>query len=309
LIDRSEGAPIRRILPKFGLGCAPIGGLFAPVGDDVAEATIEEAWRCGVRYFDTAPLYGLGLSEERLGRVLRDKPRDEFIVSTKVGRLVREGTPPEGWAEDTGRTFDFDFSYDGVMRSFEASLERLSLDRIDILLIHDPDDHHDEAIHGAFKALDALRAQGVVRAIGAGMNQVEMLTRFAREADFDCFLVAGRYTLLEQPALDALFPACEERDVAVVAGGVFNSGLLAGGSTYNYAPAPPALVERVRRLDAICGSHGVPLKAAALQFPLSHPVVRTVLCGARTPDEIRENATLFAREIAPEVWRDLLAVR
>ncbi len=296
-------------LPRLGLGCAPIGGLFAPVGDDVAEATIEEAWRCGIRYFDTAPLYGLGLAEERLGRVLRTKPRDEFIVSTKVGRLIREGTPPDGWTETTDRTFDFDFSYDGVMRSFEASLERLGLDRIDVMLIHDPDDHHDEAIEGAYKALDELRAQGVVSAIGAGMNQVEMLTAFAREADFDCFLVAGRYTLLEQPALDALFPACEERGIGVIAGGVFNSGLLAGGTTYNYAPAPSELIERAERLRTVCESHDVSLKAAALQFPLSHPLVSTVLTGARTPEEIRENATLFEAVIPPDVWRDLEGVR
>jgi D-threo-aldose 1-dehydrogenase len=288
--------------------------MLASVSDEQAASALEEAWARGVRYFDTAPLYGLGLAERRLGHMLQTKPRDEFVVSTKVGRLLRDGDPKTSpndvaaWVDSPGRIYDFDFSYDGVTRSLDESLLRLGLDRVDVLLVHDPDDHHDAALDGAFKALQHLRADGTVRAIGAGMNQVEMLTRFADEVDVDCFLVAGRYTLLEQPALAELFPLCEERGIAVIAGGVFNSGLLADpkpGITYNYAPAPPELIERARELASVCERYGVPLKAAALQFPLRHPVVATVLTGARMPDEIEENARLFATTIPDALWRDL----
>ena len=294
-------------LPPLGFGCAPIGSLFEPVSDVQAEETLRHAWDAGIRYFDTAPLYGLGSAERRLGSLLRDKPRDDYVLSTKVGRLIRDGArspDPTSWTE-----FDFDFSYDGVMRSVEASLERLDLDRIDILLIHDPDDHHDEAITGAYNALDLLRHEGTIAAFGAGMNQTEMLVRFAREGRFDCFLVAGRYTLLDRSASSELLPLCEERGVAVIAGGVFNSGLLAGGSTYDYAPASAELVERVRQLNNICFRHGVPLKAAALQFPYRHPMVASVLTGARSPAEIDENARLFSEELPPELWAELEAVR
>lgn len=294
-------------LPALGFGCAPIGSLFERVTDDQAETTLQHAWDAGIRYFDTAPLYGLGTSERRLGAFLKTKERDDYVLSTKVGRLIREGAPgpdPTSWTE-----FDFDFSYDGVMRSVEASLERLDLDRVDILLIHDPDDHHDEAIAGAYPALDLLRHEGTISAVGAGMNQTEMLTRFAREANFDLFLVAGRYTLLDRSADDELFAVCEEQNVDVVAGGVFNSGLLAGGTTFDYAPASPDLVEHVRRLNNVCLRHGVSLKAAALQFPFRHPGVTSVLAGARTPDEIDENAALFGAELPDELWAELNGVR
>jgi len=295
-------------LPALGFGCAPIGGLFAPVGDARARETLQHAWDAGIRFFDTAPLYGLGVAERRLGEFLKDKPRDEYVLSTKVGRLIRPGDPgPDlaAWTENRDKVFEFDFSYDGVMRSVDASLVRLRVDRIDVLLIHDPDDHYDEAVDGAYRALDRLRADGTIKALGAGMNQTEMLTRFANQGRFDCFLVAGRYTLLDRSALDELFPVCEEQGIAVIAGGVFNSGLLAGGSTYNYAQAPETLVERTNRLQSICARRDVPLKAAALQFPSRHPVVRSVLTGARTPDEIDENAQLFQMTVPDELWSEL----
>jgi len=298
---------------RLSFGCAPIGGLFDHVSDEQAHDTLEEAWRLGLRYFDTAPLYGLGAAEERLGRMLETKPRSEFVVSTKVGRLIRPGpaTPKDVWADPHGLAAFFDFSYDGVMRSFEESLARLGLDTIDIALIHDPDDHYDEAIAGAYRALENLRAQGTIKAIGAGMNQSAMLARFVRECDFDCLLLAGRYTLLEQPALDDLLPLCVERNVAMIAGGVFNSGVLADpspGAHYNYGPAPTEILQRAQRLQAVCADHDIPLKAAALQFPLSHPAVATVLTGARTPDEIRENAALFAHPVPSALWDDLRSV-
>lgn len=316
-MDPVERRPLGRTgleVTALSFGCAPIGGLFHRVGDDQAAETLEEAWRLGLRYFDTAPLYGLGLAEARLGRLLATKPRDEFVVSTKVGRLIRPARdiPSKDdtsvWVESTDRVPVFDFSHDGVLRSVEESLRRLGLDRIDILLIHDPDDHHDEAIAGAYRALDRLRHEGVINAVGAGMNQTEMLVRFAREVDFDCFLVAGRFTLLEQPALDELLPLCLEKGIAVIAGGVFNSGLLADprpGSTYNYAPAPPELIERARRLGEVCNRHGVSLKAAALQFPLTHPAVATVLTGARTASEVAENVQLFGSPVPEELWEEL----
>jgi D-threo-aldose 1-dehydrogenase len=319
-LDPSSRRPLGRsglAVTALGFGCAPIGGMFTSVTDDQAVATLEEAWRLGVRFFDTAPLYGLGVAEERLGRMLGDKPRDDVVVSTKVGRLIRPADEAQAahdisaWVDNAGRVPVFDFSYDGVMRSFEESLERLGLDRVDVLHIHDPDEHHDDALAGAYVALRRLRDEGVIRAVGAGMNQVEMLARFAQEADFDCFLVAGRYTLLDQTAARELLPLCMQRDVVVIAGGVFNSGLLADpkpGATYDYTPAPADLIERAQRLGERCAVHGVSLKAAALQFPFSHPAVATVLTGARTPDEIRENADLFSVTIPPGLWDELRAV-
>ena len=225
---------------RFGLGTAPLAGLFEEVGEEDALAVIERAWDAGIRFFDTAPLYGHGLAEIRLGKVLRHKPRDEFTLASKVGRLLRADAPPE-----PGQAFrgtppvnpTFDFSYDGVMRSVDESLERMGLERIDILHIHDPDDHYNAALKGAYRALDRLRADGVIGAVGAGMNQAEMLIRFAREADFDCFLLAGRYTLLDQVALKELLPECVERGIAIIAGGVYNSGILADPKPKRLSPA------------------------------------------------------------------------
>ena len=299
-------------ITRLGLGSAPLGGLFTPVSDADAEATIARAWALGVRYFDTAPLYGFGLAERRLGEFLRHQPRDSFVVSSKVGRLLRQGDgPPREDALYKGTPEErpvFDYSYDGVMRSVEESLSRLGLDRIDILYIHDPDDHHDEAMDGAFRALDRLRRDGSVRAIGAGMNQHEMLTRFASEAPFDCFLLAGRYSLLDQGALDGLLETCAALGIGLVLGGVFNSGILARprpGATFDYKAADPALVERAQHLDTLCRSHGADLKAAALQFALAHPAVSGVVLGARSAAEIEENVAMAHQPIPVGVWRDM----
>src|SRR6266850_1634914 len=215
---------------RFGLGTAPLAGLYEAVPEDQALAVISRAWDAGIRHFDAAPLYGFGLAEMRLGKALHDRPRDEFVLASKVGRLLRADAPPE-----PGQNFQgtppvnpvFDFSYDGVMRSVDESLERLQLDRVDILHIHDPDNHYQEALHGAYRALAHLRSQGLIKAVGAGMNQAEMLVRFAREGSFDCFLLAGRYTLLDKVALDHLLPLSEERGIGIIGAGVYNSGILA----------------------------------------------------------------------------------
>jgi D-threo-aldose 1-dehydrogenase len=281
------------------------------VSDDQAHRVIEAAWDAGIRYFDTAPLYGFGLSEQRLGAVLRTKPRDEFVISTKVGRLLRSDAAPEpgqAWQGTPPLNPVFDFSYDATMRSVEESLNRLRLDRVDVLLIHDPDQHFDEALSGAYRALDRLRAERTVTAIGAGMNQAEMLARFAREADFDCFLLAGRYTLLDRTGAKELLPLCLERGIAVIAGGVFNSGILAESGSmrhYNYQQAPADVVSRAQRIKAICERHGVDVKAAALQFPLRHPAVVTVLTGCRSITELEENVRLFDTPIPDELWKEL----
>ncbi len=300
---------------RFGLGTAPLGGLFEAVDEATGVGVIERAWDAGVRFFDTAPLYGHGLAETRLGKVLRQKPRGEFTLASKVGRLLRADALPEpgqSWRGTPPVNPVFDFSYDGVMRSFEESLVRLGLERIDILHIHDPDHHHDEAITGAYRALDRLRADGAIGAVSAGMNQAEMLTRFAREADFDCFLLAGRYTLLDQVALKELLPECVKRGIAIIAGGVYNSGILADpkpGAHYNYQTAPAELLERARRIRDVCSRHGVPLKAAAVQFPLGHPAVACVVVGCRNAAQLDESLEMFAVEIPPKLWRDLKAER
>ncbi|HEX6351319.1 MAG TPA: aldo/keto reductase [Candidatus Dormibacteraeota bacterium] len=305
--EGAEGVALE--LPRVGLGTAPLGNLFSAVPESEARALVERAWTAGIRLFDTAPLYGYGLAERRLGALLSAQPRDSFLLSTKVGRLVRPRARPEPGdfviADHVGPVWDF--SYEGARRSLEESLDRLRLNRVDIALIHDPDDHHAEALGGAYRALHELREQGVVRAIGAGMNQAEALARFAREGDFDVFLVAGRHTLLEQPALPELLPLCVERGIQVMVGGVFNSGLLAGGATYNYRPAPARLLERAQALEATCARHGVPLKAAALQFPYGHPAVASVLLGCRSVAQLEENLALLAHPVPPGLWSELKA--
>ena len=295
---------------RLGFGTAPLGGLFQPLADDEAHRVVEAAWSAGIRFFDTAPQYGNGLAEQRLGAVLRGKPRDQYVLATKVGKLLRAGGPPQSDTFPDAPPLNpvFDFSYDGVMRSVEESVSRLGIDRIDILHIHDPDDHFDEALTGAFRALDRLRSEGTIKAVGAGMNQAEMLARFAREADFDCFLLAGRYTLLDQVGLKELLPLCVERGIAIIAGGVFNSGILADprpGTHYNYQTAPAELVERARRINAVCERNGVALKAVAIQFPLGHPAVQTVLTGCRAVYEVTENVAAFQAPIPASVWEDL----
>lgn len=315
-IPHVRGDPIRRIrlgktsleVTRLGLGTAPIGNLFTPVSDDAAEGAIDAAYDAGVRLFDTAPLYGSGIAEGRLGRALQGRRRDEYALATKVGRLLRAQAPPDPtqfFTEAPPLNPVFDFSYDGVMRSVEESLERLGLDRIDILHIHDPDDHFREALTGAYPALDELRAQKVIGAVGAGMNQAEMLARFAREADFDCFLVAGRYSLLDQSAGRELLPLCAERRISVFVGGVFNSGLLAGGTTYDYVPASDERLAQARRISEICSRHGVTVKAAALRFPLRHPGVTSVLVGARTAQEVEENIASLRTPVPDDLWEEL----
>jgi D-threo-aldose 1-dehydrogenase len=299
----------------LAFGTAPLGNLFAPVAEEDADATVAAALGAGLSYVDTAPHYGLGLAERRLGRLLAGRPRDTFAISTKVGRLVRPLAPgetadPEGFADTPPARRVWDFSGDGVRRSLEESLERLGLDRVDIVLVHDPDDHEREAREQAFPALAELRDQGVVGAIGAGMNQAEMLTRFVRDLDLDVVLVAGRYSLLDQRALAELLPTCAARGTAVVVGGVFNSGLLADprpGATFDYAPAAPELVERALRLAEVCARHGVPLRAAALAFPFGHPAVASVLVGARSAAEVEDAVACFERPVPAALWAELVA--
>jgi D-threo-aldose 1-dehydrogenase len=281
----------------IGLGTAPIGGLYAPVDEDTARATLNRAWALGLRAFDTAPYYGSGLAERRLGAFLHGKSRDAFTVSTKIGRLL--GPDASGWEGAY-----FDFSRDAALRSLDESLERLGLDRVDIALVHDPDDHYDEALAGAFRALQRLRDEGVVRAIGVGMNQTEMLCRFAREADPDCFLVAGRWTVLDRSAAE-LLSVCQEHHITVVAGGVFNSGVLVGGTTFDYETASPEVLVRVAALRETCARWGVPLEAAALQFPLRHPAVASIVVGCRAPAEVEEDVLFSQLGVPDALWAEL----
>lgn len=302
---------------RLGMGTAPLGGLFADVPETEALPAVREALRLGLNFFDTAPLYGHGKSETFLGRCLAAAPRSSYVLATKVGRLLL----PVDSAERDQHEFKnplpyrpvFDFSYDGVMRSVEESLRRLNLDRVDILHIHDPDDHYREAIEGAYPALAKLRREGTVRAIGAGMNQAEMLARFAREGDFDCFLLAGRYTLIDPTGLKELLPLCVEKKISVIIGGPYNSGVLASGAApgakYNYADAPPDVLEKVRRLQKVCGRCNVSMKAAALQYPLAHPAVVSVIPGARTREELAENFRLLSLPIPQDFWSELRRTR
>jgi D-threo-aldose 1-dehydrogenase len=306
-------------LTSLGLGCAQLGNLYRPTSDDDARATVDAAWDVGIRYFDTAPHYGLGLSERRLGAELAGRRRDELVLSTKVGRLLEPveqvtGADDEGFAVPATHRRRRDYSRDGILRSLEASLRRLGLDRIDVLFVHDPDEHYREVLDGAYPALHELREQGVVGAIGAGMNQAEMLADFARNTDMDLLMLAGRYTLLEQDALDDLLPTCEARGVSVVAAGVFNSGLLArdrppADAKYDYEDAAPELIERARRIADVCERHGVSLPEAALAFPLAHPSVASVCIGARSAAQIRRNAELFEADIPAGLWAELRAER
>jgi D-threo-aldose 1-dehydrogenase len=323
--------PMRRLgrtdvrVTAIGFGGAPLGNLFSPVSDEESSRTVAQAWEAGIRYFDTAPLYGHGLSETRVGRGLAAYPRDAYVLSTKVGRRLERREPDQ---PGEGAYIDvppwapvFDYSADGVLRSVESSLARLGLARIDILLVHDIDAfthgtsqqpaRFREAMSGAYPALDRLRREGTVRAIGVGVNEWEVCLRCAEEADFDCFLLAGRYSLLEQTALESFLPLCARRGIGVVIGGPFNSGILATGpipgATYNYRPAPPAILDRARRLEEVCQAHGVPLAAAALQFPLGHPAVSAVIFGARSAAEVRRDLELFRHPIPAALWSDLRA--
>jgi D-threo-aldose 1-dehydrogenase len=292
---------------RLGLGLAPIAGLYTAVGDDMAHATIEAAWDAGVRFFDTAPLYGHGLSERRAGAVLSSKPRSSFTMSTKVGRRLRSSSSFVGdiWGEHLESTVYWDFSGTGAVRSLEESLDRLGLDRVDLLHIHDPDDHYAAAVAGALPALVSLRTEGRIGAVSVGMNQAPMLADFVRTGMVDCVLLAGRYTLIDQRGLDELLPLCADRGVSVIAAGVFNSGLLAGGSTFDYGPVPAEVRARADAVRAVCDRHGVPLRAAALQFPLRHPVIASVLVGLRSPAEVLDALEMLAYEVPDELWHDL----
>ena len=301
-------------LSRVGFGGAPLGNLFSAVDDETADAAIDAAWQSGIRYFDTAPHYGLGLSERRLGAALRDRPRDEYVVSTKVGRILEpvkgpvDSSDDQGFAVPAAYTRRWDFTADGIVRSIEDSLDRLGLDRIDIAYLHDPDDHVEQALSEAYPALEKLRDEGLIRAIGVGMNQSAVPTRFVTETDIDVVLLAGRYTLLDQSAADDLLPAAEARDVAIVLGGVFNSGLLAdprNAATYNYVPAPPELIQRALEIEAVCLAHEVPLRAAALQFGLGHPAVASALIGIRDADQARDCAAMAGVTVPETLWQEL----
>jgi D-threo-aldose 1-dehydrogenase len=302
-------------LTELGLGGAAFGNLYSASTDDEVESAVERAWQSGVRYFDTAPHYGLGLSERRLGALLAHHPRDEYVLSTKVGRLL---VPDPGATGRDDQGFDvpattkrvWDLSRDGILRSVEESLARLGLDRLDVLYLHDPDEHYDDAVASAIPALIELREQGVVNAVGVGMNQVQMPTRFVRETDIDLVMIAGRYTLLEQGAVDELLPAAEERGVGIVAVGAYNSGLLATdrpapGAKFDYADAPDDLIARANRLADVCEAHGVTLPEAAVAFPLRHPSVVSVVLGARDGAEVDSNVRRYATPKPDTLWHEL----
>ncbi|MGW7168594.1 aldo/keto reductase [Streptomyces sp. NPDC054884] len=302
---------------ELSFGAAGLGNLFRPVTDEAAFAAVEAAWDAGVRTFDTAPHYGLGLSERRLGAALRGRDRDTYTVSTKVGRLL-EPDPEGGRGDDLAQGFAvpdthrrvWDFSCDGVLRSLEASLDRLDLDRVDIALLHDPDHHAEQALAEAYPALERLRGEGVVKAIGIGVNQCALPARFLRETDIDVVLLAGRYTLLEQEGLAEVLPQAAARGRSVIVGGVFNSGLLTDpkpGAMYDYAPAPVDVLERALRMKAVTERHGVPLRAAALRFPFGHPAVASVLSGARSAEEVRDTVDQLRRTMPAAAWDELRA--
>ncbi len=294
----------------LGLGCAPLGNLFSPVTDEDAASTVAAAWDVGVRLFDTAPLYGSGLSELRLGAGLAG--RQGATVASKVGRLLDDDLSPDPIFVDVpDRGPRFDYSAAGVEASLTSSLERLGIDRLDVCWVHDPDDHEAAATTQAFPALRALQRDGRVGAIGAGMNQAEMLTRFVRAGLVDAVLIAGQYNLLDQHAADELLPASAAAGTGVVVGGVYGSGLLAdpwGDHVhYRYGQAPPAITQRARAMHRVCEQHGVPLLAPAIQFPLRHPAVSSVVVGARSADEVRANVSAFETTVPDELWADLVS--
>jgi D-threo-aldose 1-dehydrogenase len=284
---------------KVGLGTAPLGGLYEPVSPEAARDTVDAAWALGIRFFDTAPLYGSGLAEERLGQALAGRPRDSYTVSTKVGRVLRPGKSNPGFDGAPPHEPVFDFSPEGVRRSLAESLERLQVESVDIALLHDPEDHMEDAR----RAIETLRE--LAPRVGVGTNVVPTALEFVERGDIDIILLAGRYTLLDRSAGAQLLPLCAERGIDVVAAGVFNSGILAGGSTFDYVSAPPALLERRHVLQTTCAHYDVPLAAAAIQFPFRHPAVTSILAGARTPGEIQEDARLLQHPIPGELWLEL----
>ncbi len=307
---------------QLSFGAGPLGELWEHSDDRAAEDIIRAAYDAGLRYFDTSPLYGYGLSEYRVGHALRQLPRDSFVLSTKVGRVFRPEDPARidrgQWAGGLNFAPTFDYSYDGIMRSVEQSHLRLAMHRLDILLIHDADiwNHGDNAdavfrtvMEGGYHALEELRSSGDVKAIGVGVNEAETCERFARAGDFDCMLLAGRYTLFEQGALDTFLPLAQDKNIGIIIGGAFNSGILATGAAatarYNYAPAPDTVQARVSQIESICTGHGVSMAAAAIQFTLGHPAVSTVCIGMGRPERIQQNIDLMRMPIPSAVWDDL----
>lgn len=306
----------------FALGTAPIGNLFKVVSEEESEAMFRTAWDAGVRYYDTAPMYGHGLAELRCGHSLRWKPRDDYVLSSKVGRLLKPARRSDidfaPWRDGAAFSMAFDYSYDGTMRAFEDSLQRLAVERMDICFIHDIDVYtrgaeqpevFRRAMDGCWKALEKLRSEGSLKAIGVGVNEWEVCLEALKQRDFDCFLLAGRYTLLEQHALGEFLPLCEQRGAAVVVGGGFNSGILAtgarAGARYNYAPAPADIMQRVAAIEKVCAEYAVPLPAAALQFVLAHPAIASFIAGACSVQQLQQNLDWFSHPIAPQFWREL----
>ncbi|WP_328991215.1 aldo/keto reductase [Kribbella sp. NBC_01245] len=299
---------------EIGFGGGPLGGLFEPLDDETAAGALDASWQGGIRYYDTSPHYGIGHSERRIGEFLRGKPRSEYTLSTKVGRILipqeANGRMDEAFQVPATHRRVWDFTRDGVRRSVEDSLTRLGLDRIDVLYLHDAEKHFDDALRDGYPALAELRAEGMVSAIGAGMYDPTMLTTLVRETDVDVVMLAGRYTLLDQSALDTLLPTCAERDVSILAAAIFNSGLLASarpteGARFDYAPASKALLDKANRIADICESHGVTLPEAAIAFPLLHPVVAGVVIGMRTATEATHNLTSSTTPIPTQLWTAL----
>lgn len=330
----ATGFPTRALrtgveLSTLGFGGAPLGELFVHVSESQAQDTLKAAWDAGIRYYDTAPFYGYGKSEHRLGHFLRQQDRSEFVLSTKVGRVLSAtrnlDTFDRGfWVGSLPFEHRFDYGYDGIMRSWEDSLQRLGLSSIDLLLIHDLDSffhdsedrfsaHLSRLVTSGWRALDELRTQGLVKAVGAGLNRRGALPRLLDAVDLDFCIVAMPYTLLDQGILDDEFPLCAESDVRVVIGSVFASGILVAGpvegATYAYAPAPPQIIEKARRIEAVCKRHDVPLPAAAMQFPLAHPIVAAIIPGAMDPSHIATNTGWFSRKIPDDLWTELKAER
>jgi D-threo-aldose 1-dehydrogenase len=312
-------------LTRMGFGGAPLGNHFRRIDESDAQGALQAAYDAGMRYYDTAPFYGFGISEQRFGEAIARFGRENIVISTKIGRLLEDCAPEDvidyGFVGVPNKRVVFDYTYDGVMRSHEASLERLGIDSIDSLLVHDVDviSHGSQAVSdakvrelfdgGGYRALNELKAAGRVKAIGAGVNEWQVCETLLGLGDFDCFLLAGRYTLLEQESLDSFLPLCVKRDVGIILGGPYNSGILAigpvEGARYNYLPAPPAIMDRVRRIEEVCASHGVKLIEAALQFVMGHPAVRTVIPGAVTAAEVEANVAVFSRRVPASLWSDL----
>ena len=324
IIERRVGKTTANVT-QFGLGSAPLGDLFEAISEEQAQQTLQAAWDAGVRYFDTAPFYGYGKSEHRVGYFLRQQPRDQFIISTKVGRIFRPARDPatfdpSPWSGGLPFEFTVDYSYDGIMRSFEDSLQRLSLPSVDLLVIHDLDFYfyQTEARVNAYltqlftsgwRALDELRCQGVIRGVGAGINELGMIPRFLDLVDLDFFLVADGYNLLNQEMLATEFPLCARQGVSVIIGAVFASGILATGAVpgarYFYAPASAEIMTKTQQIEAICRKHQTQLPAAAMQFLLAHPLVSAIIPGAILPEQVRANAAMLAQPIPSALWADL----